>query len=164
MTIRLHALRLLLILLTVLAPSPALAGGERPEARELEHTPKLLPQRPTVPVRIIDPDLAADAEAIRRLDAFLVREPDGRVRRVIYLNRRSAVLENAIRGRDIDIAILAAVIRHEQEHLAGAGETDARRVEREFFQRLVFTGEVPVDSGLAYLAALAQRRPDREPQ
>ena len=83
---------------------------------------------------MIDPDLAPDAGAIRRLDAFVVREPDGTIRRVIYLNRRAAVIGRAITGPDLDLAILAAVIHHELAHLHGASEAEARRSEREFFQ------------------------------
>ena len=71
-------------------------------------------------MRLIDPDLAADPEALRRLDAFLVREANGKIRQVIYLNRRAAIVENALAGKDVDVAILAAVISHEQEHLRGA--------------------------------------------
>ena len=152
MTRHLPAVRLALTvaLLGGFAP-PAQAGGKSPEARVLERAVRLLPRLPSVPVRFIDPDLAADPEAIRRLDAFLVREADGKIRQAIYLNRRSSVVERAMAGRDIDIAILAAVIRHEIEHLRGAGEREARRAEREFFQRLIFTGKVPAEEGLAYL-------------
>ena len=147
-----HAVHVLLVAAVLaLAPAAAIAGGEPPEVRALERALKLLPKRPPAPIRFIDPELAADSEAIRRVDAFLVREPNGKVRNVIYLNRRSSVVEKAIAGREIDIAILAAVIRHEQEHLAGAGEPDARKAEREFFQSLVFTGRVPSDEGLAHL-------------
>ena len=128
----------------------------------LERALALLPQRATVPVRLIDPDLAADPEAIRRLDAFLVRERDGRIRQVIYLNRRSSVVENAMRGRSIDIAILAAVIRHEQEHLRGAGEQQARLAERDFFQGLMLAGHVPVDEAMAYLDVLRKHHRLRE--
>jgi hypothetical protein len=107
---------------------------------------------------MIDPELAPDPSAIRRLDAFLVREADGKVRRVIYLNRRATIVENALTGQAIHVAILAAVIHHEMAHLRGQGENEARRSEREFFQRLVFDGNVPVDEGLRYLAALEQDR------
>jgi hypothetical protein len=141
---------------------PAAAGGASPEAKALARALRLLPQRPSVSIRLIDPDLAADGDAIRRLDAFLVREPDGTVRQAIYLNRRSQMMEKAIGGRDIDVAILAAVIRHEMEHLRGGGEKEARRVEREFFQSLVFAGKVPTDEGLAYLRDLAQHHQLRE--
>ena len=129
-----------LLLVTVPSTSAQAAAQKGPEGRLLERALTLLPQRAAVAIRLIDPDLTADPEAIRRLDAFLVRERDGRIRQVIYLNRRSAVVENAMRGRAIDIAILAAVIRHEQEHLRGADEQQARLVERDFFQGLMLAG------------------------
>ena len=124
-------------LLFVTVPStPAHAAAQKgPEARLLERALKLLPEPPAVPVRLIDPDLAADPEALRRLDAFLVREANGKIRQVIYLNRRAAIVENALAGKDVDVAILAAVIRHELEHLRGATRMQARQAERDFFQR-----------------------------
>jgi hypothetical protein len=135
---------------------PAAAAAQGLEARTLERALKLLPQRPTVPVRFVDPELAGDPDAIRRLDAFLVRELDGRLRQVIYLNRRSLMVERALSGSALDLAILAAVIRHEVEHLRGAGEGQARAAEREFFQHLMFVGHVSVEEGLAYLADVEQ--------
>ena len=159
-----HVLRLSLAvsLLAVVAASSSAQSVKGPEGRTLERALALLPQRTTVPVRLIDPDLAADPEAIRRLDAFLVRERDGRIRQVIYLNRRSSVVENAMRGRAIDIAILAAVIRHEQEHLRGADEQQARLAERDFFQGLMLAGHVPVDEAMAYLDVLRKHHRLRE--
>ena len=157
MTTRLHAALASLgaaSLVFFAAASLVQASGKSPEARALERAIKLLPQRPDVPIRFIDPDLAADPEAIRKVDAFLVREKDGRLRQAIYLNRDCAVVQNAIQGRDIDIAILATVIRHEQEHLRGANEPDARRAERDFFRTLIQGGRVPVDEGVAYLNIL----------
>ena len=62
----------------------------------------------------------------------------------------------------MDVAILAAVIRHELEHLRGGSEREARRAERDLFQRLMFVGKVPVAEGLAYLADLEQDRQIRE--
>ena len=62
----------------------------------------------------------------------------------------------------MDVAILAAVIRHELEHLRGGGEREARQAERVLFQRLIFVGKVPVAEGLAYLADLEQDRQIRE--
>ena len=59
-------------------------------------------------------------------------------------------------------AILAAVVRHEQEHLRGGSEQQARVAEREFFQRLIFAGKVPVEEGLAYLHDMARHRRIRE--
>jgi len=151
------------LLLVPVLPTPANAvGAKGPEARLLQRALKLLPEPPAVPVRLIDPELAPDPKALRRLDAFLVVEPDGRTRQVIYLNRRSAIVENALAGKDVDVAILAAVIRHELEHLRGGSEPQARRAERDLFQRLIFVGEVPVAEGLAYLADLEQDRRIRE--
>jgi hypothetical protein len=143
--------------------SSRLPHGARPgpEFHAFERAIKLLPNPPEVPVHFIDPELAPDPDAVRRLDAFLIREPDGRVRQVIYLNSRSAVVRNATGGKDIDLAILAAVIQHELTHLRGAGEPEARRVERDFFQRLIFEGRVPVEAGLTYLADLARASPPR---
>ena len=164
-----HAISALRFSLAVSLPlvfvlsTPARAAAQKgPEARLLERALKLLPDPPAVPVRMIDPDLAADPDALRRLDAFLVREANGKVRQVIYLNRRAAIVENALAGKDVDVAILAAVIRHELEHLRGAGEREARLAERVLFQRLIFVGKVPVAEGLAYLADLEQDRRIRE--
>jgi len=159
----LHVSLAISVLCITLSSRPAAAAAAKtPEARLLERALKLLPEPPAVPVRMIDPDLAADPDALRRLDAFLVREADGKVRQVIYLNRRAAIVENALAGKDVDVAILAAVIRHELEHLRGAGEREARLAERVLFQRLIFVGKVPVAEGLAYLADLEQDRRIRE--
>jgi hypothetical protein len=143
-----------LLLVAVHVPNALAQAPRGSEARVLERVLCLLPVRPNVPIRLIDPELAADAEAIGRLDAFLVREGNGRVRPIIYLNRRAAVFENALRGADIDLAILAVVIKHEMAHLAGAGEPEARRVERDLFERLVADGRVPLPDGMRYLNAL----------
>lgn len=140
--------------LAIAAPAPVQASRNGPEARAVGRAIKLLPQRPSVPIRVIDPNLAADPEAVRRVDAFLIRESDGRLRQAIHLNSECAVVRNAIRGRAIDIAILATVIRHEQEHLRGADEDQARRAERDFFRTLIQAGRVPVDEGAAYLNVL----------
>jgi hypothetical protein len=151
------------LLLVTIPSTPAHAAAPKgPEARLLERALKLLPELPDVPVRMIDPDLSPDPDALRKLDAFLVRESNGKVRQVIYLNRRAAIVENALAGKDVDVAILAAVIRHELEHLRGAGEREARLAERVLFQRLIFVGKVPVAEGLAYLADLEQDRQIRE--
>ena len=151
------------VLLVALFGAPVDAAPPKtPETRLIERAVKLLPEAPKVPVRLIEPDLTPDPEALRTLDAFLVREKDGKVRQVIYLNRRTAIVENALAGRDVDVAILAAVIGHELEHLRGGSERQARRAERDLFQRLIFVGKVPVAEGLAYLADLEQDRQIRE--
>jgi hypothetical protein len=59
-------------------------------------------------------------------------------------------------GQDFDVAILAAIIHHELAHLQGAGEAEARRSERGFFQSLIRDGRVPVEQGLRYLAHIEQ--------
>ena len=106
--------------------------------------------------RLIDPELAPDADAIRRLDAFVVREPDGSLRRTIYINRESAIVQRAAEGSDLHVAVLAAIIHHEVHHLHGASESEARRAEWEFFQSLVARGQVAFDTGWDYLQLLAQ--------
>ena len=105
---------------------------------------------------MLDPDLVVEPEAVRGLDAFVVRGTDGKLRRVIYLNVRSAVVENAVQGRSMDIAILAAVVLHEVEHLRGADERHAILAEREFFRGLILAGEVPADEALAYMRRLEE--------
>ena len=162
----LHRVRLAaaasLLLVAASAPKALAHAPQGAEARVLERALRLLPTRPTVPIRLIDPELAADVEAISRLDAFLVRERNGEARPIIYLNRRAAIFDNALRGADIDVAILAAVIRHEMAHLGGAGELEARRVERDLFQRFVSDGQVPLPEGMRYLNALDQQPHIRE--
>ncbi len=153
----LHAISLVAAVGLVLAggvPHARAQAARGSESGILERALRLLPVRPTVPIRFIDPELAPDPDAVRRVDAFTVREPGGRLRRVIYLNRRAAMLERALLGADLDVGILAAVIHHELEHLRGAGEPEARRSEREFFQSLILAGRVPTEEGLRYLAHL----------
>jgi hypothetical protein len=98
-----------------------------------------------VTVRLIDPALAPDANAIRRFDAFVVLEPDGSLRRAIYINRDSAIVRRAAEGSDLHVGVLAAVIHHEVQHLHGASEREARRAEREFFDALVARGQIASD-------------------
>jgi hypothetical protein len=150
------------LLLVTVTWTPVAAAPRTPEARLIERALKLLPEPCAVPVRLIDPELTPDPDALRKLDAFLVKEPNGKVRRVIYLNRRTALVDNALIGKDVDVAILAAVIRHELEHLGGGSEREARKAERDLFQRLIFVGKVPVAEGLAHLADLERDRQIRE--
>src|SRR5690349_15568604 len=76
--------------LLVAVPRAAAQTRTSTAARVVERAIRLLPARPDVPVRLVDPELAPEPDAIRPLDAFLVRGRDGRPRRVIYLNSRSA--------------------------------------------------------------------------
>ena len=160
MTPHAHALRIALaavFLVAALAPSTTSAQTPKgPEAQALERAMELLPKRLTVPVRLIDPELAAEPEAVRPLDAFVIREAGGRIRQVIYLNQRSSLVQRAVSGGRFNLAVLAAVIRHEQEHLRGGTEADARRAEVAFFQSLILDGRVAADEGLVYLRDLSK--------
>ncbi len=148
------------LVLAVSRPGRGRAGSRGARSAACSNGPRgCCRVRLDVPVRLIDPELAADPEAIRRLDAFIVREADGGLRRVIYLNRRAVIVERALVGTDLDVAILAAVIHHEREHLRGAAEPEARRSEREFFHSLILAGHVPSDQGLRHLADLRQHQP-----
>jgi hypothetical protein len=111
----------------------------------------------SVQVVVVDPDLSGDPAAIRRLDAFTVVEPEGQRRRKVYLNRESDILLQASRGVDFYIKVLAAVILHEVQHVEGASESEARRVEAEFFQGLIARGLVAREEGRRYLAVLHRR-------
>jgi hypothetical protein len=86
------------------------------------------------------------------------RDADGRIRPSIYLNQRSALVQKALSGGRFDLAVLAAVIRHEQEHLRGGTEVEARQVELTFFQSLIRDGQVATDQGLANLQLTQQYR------
>jgi hypothetical protein len=127
------------------------------ERRAVAAALELVPRSSTYEVVIIDPDLTADPAAIRRLDAFTVREPDGRLRPRVYLNRESSLLREAARGVDFHIKALAAVIVHEIAHLDGGSEQTAREAEQRFFQDLVARGLVPQLDGMRYLSLLRER-------
>jgi hypothetical protein len=117
----------------------------------------LVPVAMRRPIVVIDPEGAADPEAVRRLDAFTVREPDGRLRPKIYLNRESAILRQAASGCDFYVKVLAAVIVHEAAHLQGRGEHEARAAEIRFVSDLVNRGLLPTDDGMRYLATLRKQ-------
>jgi len=112
------------------------------------------------PVVLIDPELAPDPEAVRRLDAFIVTEQDGRLRQRIYLNRESALFQRAADGDEFSVKVLAAVLVHEMAHLAGHREPEARIAEQRFFSDLIARGAVGEADGLRYLAQLRQRPPE----
>jgi hypothetical protein len=136
-----------------------LAADERSESAALQRALRLVRVDPAVRVLLIEPELAPDPEALRSLDAFTVRQADGTLRPVIYVNRRSPIVQAGASGSDFYVKVLAAVIHHEARHLEGASESEACRAEREFFRSLVARGDVPSEAGLAYLQLLA-RRPD----
>ena len=131
-------------------------GGSRREGEALAMAVRLAALDNGLRVRLIDPDLAADPEALRRLDAFVVRESDGSLRQVIYVNRRSEIVSRAAAGSALYVGVLAAVLHHEAQHLAGASEEEARRAELAFFHALIARGDVPAGLGHQYLQLLNQ--------
>jgi hypothetical protein len=117
------------------------------------------------PIVLVDPELAPDPEAIRRVDAFIVTEEDGRLRQKIYVNRESALVQRAADGDDLSVKLLAAVIVHEMAHLSGQKEPEARAAEQRFFSDLIAKGAISEADGLRYLVQLRQRsiEPTAEP-
>jgi hypothetical protein len=94
---------------------------------------------------------------LRGLDAFVVREPNGALRPVIYINRASEIVRDAAGGSELHVFMLAAVIHHEARHLAGATEDEARRSELAFFEALVTRTRSPSDTELRYLQLLTRQ-------
>ena len=133
----------------------ASSEGSAAEQRAVARALRLVSLDRGVRVRLIDPELAGNTRALQQLDAFVVREPDGGLRPVVYLNRDSALVRRAAAGSDFHVHVLAAVIHHEARHLAGASEAEARRDELAFFRALVARGSVPPSVGQQYLQMLA---------
>jgi hypothetical protein len=131
--------------------------GPEPERRATERVLDLLPPGFDLVIAIIDPDGVPDSAAVRRLDAFTVAEPDGTIRRRIYLNRESLVVREAVKGTQFYLTALAAIIVHEAVHVRGGSETDAREAETRFFADLLARGLVAVTDGDRYLALLRAR-------
>jgi hypothetical protein len=124
------------------------------ERRALERASALADLKNGVRVVLIDPELAPDPDAIAGLDAFVVRNPNGGLRNVIYINRRSTIVQRAAAGSELHVLVLAAVVHHEARHLAGAGEPEARRAEAEFFSALLARYPGQREAGDRYLHAL----------
>src|SRR3954453_23945117 len=131
--------------------------GPEPERQALRDVLEILPRDFDITVSIIDPEAVPDPAAVRRLDAFTVKEPDGSLRRKIYVNRESEVLREAMKGNDLYLKVLAAIIVHESAHLSGASEDRAQTAENAFFASLVARGLVNPSDGQRYLAALRGR-------
>jgi hypothetical protein len=110
--------------------------GSREQTMAIQRAIQLLSEPLQHSVVVIDPELAVDADAVRRVDAFVVREPGGRLRPTIYLNSESRVLAAAVEGSASSVAALAALLVHEQCHLKGGSEEDARRSEAAFLAEL----------------------------
>lgn len=153
---RLAALAIMLLTTSHLAHAQATAEA-RAVALALRHVP-----RPVAAVVIVDPELAPDREAVARVDAFVVRERDGSLRQVVYINARTALMQAAAAGSTEHVAVLAAVIHHEMHHLRGHDEGDARRAERQLLVQLVERGVMTREGGMRHLRLLdAQPPPDR---
>jgi hypothetical protein len=149
----------LLAMATCLTPAAEACGDsdDRAERRVLQRALRLVRLDSGITARLIDPDLAAEPDAVRRLDAFVVREPGGELRPVIYVNCRSQIVQQAAAGTDAYVIVLAAVLHHEAQHVKGATEDDARRAEAEFFRSRIRHGDVSPAVGEAYLEMLARR-------
>jgi hypothetical protein len=139
------------------APTTGRVSGPAPERAVLAHVIELLPRDLSYPIVVIDPDGVPDSGAVRRLDAFTVREPDGSMRPKIYLNREAFVVREAVRGTDFYVKVLAAIVVHEATHLSGGSEMDARRAESRFFADLIARGVVNGERAERYLAVLRER-------
>lgn len=114
-----------------------------------------------VRVQPIDPELAADPAAVRKLDAFIVREQDGRIRPVVYLNVEAPLVQHVLRGTDEDLHVLAALIVHEVLHLKGASEAEASEGERQYIARMMQQRKITDVAASRYLQLLtgSERRP-----
>lgn len=141
--------------------TPDAAREQAPYSGLIDRALRLVPA-PRAPVVAVDPELAPDRHALAGLDAFVVREPDGRIRQVVYINARSPLMQAAASGASEHVAVLAAVIHHEMEHLRGSNEADARRAERLLFLQLIERGVVSREAGARHLRILdAQPPPSR---
>ena len=138
-------------------PAMTAVRGPSPERRVIEQALDLVADPAAYPVVVIDPETVPDSAAVRRLDAFIVRDADGSLRHNIYINRESNVLQEAVKGSALYGPVLAAIIVHEQVHLAGGSEDEARRAESAFFGRLVANGLVRWEDGVRYRELLRQR-------
>ena len=120
---------------------------------------ELVPDGQRLIVKVVDPDLTGDPETIRRLDAFVVRERNGSLRQTVYLNRESALFQAALRGSDLHVTLLAAVIYHEACHLRGFDESRAALAERSFLEELMDKGVVSRARALPYLELMRAYQP-----
>jgi hypothetical protein len=155
--------RLLFSLFTVfwistLAGSPAAAAecGGPPEKAAVAAALTFVRDVRALTVKLVDPELTGAPSAVRTLDAFVVREPDGSLRPVVYLNCESVMFKAAARGSALHVRLLAAVIFHERCHLKGMNETEASAAERGFLADMIQRGLIPAKAGLAYLREMTR--------
>jgi hypothetical protein len=112
----------------------------------------------SVRVQPIDPELAADPDAVAGLDAFVVRNADGSLRRTIFVNARAPLFREALAAPDAHLALVAAVLLHEWRHLEGASEDEARAAERELLTDLGRRGLLSTDEAGWYIRQLGVAR------
>lgn len=111
---------------------------------------------PVVPARIkvIDPsELTAEArERLRDTDAFTVAGNDW-----IYVVGETELLRRARTGTRTFVAVLAIVLWHEMQHLAGRNEQAACRAEERLWMQFVTEGVVDYVTGIRYHKGLMKR-------
>jgi hypothetical protein len=155
---RLHAIVLMVLCggtLTSASAAAADCGGSREKA-VVAAALTFVPNAPRLKVRAIEPDLTGAPSDVRSLDAFVVRERDGSLRQVVYLNCESAMFKAAVRGDALQVKLLAGVIFHESCHLRGMDEEQAGAAERGFVADMIQRGVIPTKEGLAYLRLMAR--------
>jgi hypothetical protein len=116
----------------------------------------LLPavHQPTVPVVPIEAGRTSQVlVAMARGSCAFVQEPD---RSVIFVNLDCPHARMARRGDLVGIIALAATIAHEQAHVTGADEPQARIIEATVFRRLAL--RLPPDRQIQALSHLQQLR------
>jgi hypothetical protein len=135
-------------------PAAAEECGGAGEVAVVRAAQTLVPDGDRLTVRAVDPELTGDPGNVRKLDAFIVRERDGSIRPIVYLNCRSELFQEARRGSRFHVKILAAVIAHEACHLEGGDEAQARQAERNFVTGLIRRGLLAEVEGALFLRQL----------
>lgn len=124
------------LLCLVLAVPCFANGNDRRPADLVARAARLAGLPDDVAVRLVDPDLTGDPAQVSRLDAFVVREADGTLRRVVYVNLHAPVMRRVLEDPARFLPLLAAVLHHEHQHLEGADEAQALAAERRFLRGL----------------------------
>jgi hypothetical protein len=129
----------------------------------LEAAIGILPERhrPQVPLIVVDPSTASRQllRMSRRACAFVL-EP---ARSVIFVRADCPALVEYLRSGDrVALMVVAALVAHENAHVDGAGELEARRVEMAVFSHLTANSH-PSDRkrALHWIAAAGARRTPR---
>lgn len=112
-----------------------------------------LPRPPDRIVVVSDSAMPGIAGQVRQLDGFV---PQGTS--VIYLRHDGLTLRAAESSGGPYVLMLAIVIWHEQAHVDGCDEAQAREREVSLWREFVRNGRVESSLGLTYLAALRDRK------